>query len=130
MKVLLDTSGYIKHISGIPEFVEKVAAAGEILMSPIVLGELMFGFRHGLRIQANANALGRFLRKDGVRLVPVNEVTADRYSRIALQLRRHGTPIPSNDMWIAAQAMEHGAELLTADRHFEQISGLVCSVFR
>ena len=130
MRVLLDTSGYIKHISGIPEFVEKVAAAGEILMSPIVLGELMFGFRHGSRIQANANALGRFLGKDVVRLVPVNEVTADRYSRIALQLRRQGTPIPSNDMWIAAQAMEHGAELLTADRHFEQISGLVCSVFR
>jgi len=129
MKVLLDTSGFIKHFIGIPEFVEKVAASSEVLMSPIVLGELMFGFRNGSRFHENSNALDRFLGKDVVQLVPVNEVTADRYSRIALHLRRQGTPIPSNDMWIAAQAMEHGAELLTADRHFEQISGLVCTVF-
>ena len=128
MRILLDTSGYIKHFNGIPAFVEKVVAAGEVLMSPIAIGELMLGYRQGSRFRENMNALNRFLGKDVVRLVPVSEVTADRYSRIALHLRRQGTPIPSNDMWIAAQAMEHGAELLTSDRHFEQIGGLVCSV--
>lgn len=128
MRILLDTSGYIKHFNGIPVFVERVVAAGEVLMSPIAIGELMLGFRQGSRFRENMNALNRFLGKDVVRLVPVSEVTADRYSRIALHLRRQGTPIPSNDMWIAAQAMEHGAELLTSDRHFEQIGGLVCSV--
>jgi tRNA(fMet)-specific endonuclease VapC len=75
------------------------------------------------------DVLNRFLGKYPVQLVPVAEVTADRYSRIALELRRLGTPIPSNDMWIAAQAMEHGAELLSSDRHFEKIPGLACSIF-
>ena len=129
MRILLDTSAYIKHFNGIPVIVEKVAAAGEVLMSPIAIGELMLGFRQGSRFRENMDALDRFLGKDVVRLVPVAEVTADRYSRIALQLRHQGAPIPSNDIWIAAQAMEHGAELLAFDRHFERINGLVCTVF-
>jgi len=70
-----------------------------------------------------------FLAQVTVHQIPLGEITADRYSRISVQLKRQGTPIPTNDIWIAAQAMEHGAELLTSDRHFEQISGLVCSVF-
>jgi tRNA(fMet)-specific endonuclease VapC len=129
MRILLDTSGYIKYFTGITAFVEKVTAAGEVLMSPIAIGELMAGFRHGSRFRENMSALDRFLGKDVVRLVPVAEVTADRYSRIVLQLKKEGKPVPTNDIWIAAQAMEHGAELLTSDRHFERISGLVCSVF-
>lgn len=129
MRILLDTSAYIKHFNGITAFVEKVASADEVLMSPIAIGELMLGFRRGSRFRENMNALNRFLGKDAVQLVHVAEVTADRYSRIALQLRSQGTPIPSNDMWIAAQAMEYGAELLTADTHFERIGGLVCTVF-
>lgn len=129
MRILLDTCGYIKYFTGVPAFVEKVTAAGEVLMSPIAIGELMAGFRQGSRFRENMSALDRFLGKDVVRLIPVAEVTADRYSRMVFQLRRQGTPIPSSDIWIAAQAMEHGAELLTSDRHFERISGLVCSVF-
>ena len=129
MRILLDTSGYIKYFTGIPDFVEKVTAAGEVLMSPIAIGELMAGFRHGSRFRENMGALDRFLGTDVVRLVPVAEVTADRYSRIVLQLKKEGKPVPTNDIWIAAQAMEHGAELLTSDRHFERISGLVCSIF-
>jgi tRNA(fMet)-specific endonuclease VapC len=129
MRILLDTSGYIKYFTGITAFVEKVTAAGEVLMSPIAIGELMAGFRHGSRFRENMSALDHFLGKDVVRLVPVAEVTADRYSRIVLQLKKEGKPVPTNDIWIAAQAMEHGAELLTSDLHFERISGLVCSVF-
>ncbi len=129
MRILLDTSGYIKYFTGITAFVEKVTAAGEVLMSPITIGELMAGFRHGSRFRENMSALDRFLGKDVVRVVPVAEVTADRYSRIVLQLKKEGKPVPTNDIWIAAQAMEHGAELLTSDRHFERISGLVCSDF-
>src|SRR3972149_11140004 len=96
MRILLDTSGYIKHCNGIPAFVEKVVAAGEVLMSPIAIGELMLGIRQGSRFRENMNALNRFLGKDVVRLVPVSEVTADRYSRIALPFRRQGAPVPSN----------------------------------
>jgi tRNA(fMet)-specific endonuclease VapC len=57
--------------------------------------------------------------------VQIGAITADRYSRIAAQLKQKGTPIPTNDIWIAAQTMEHGAELITSDQHFEKISGLV-----
>jgi tRNA(fMet)-specific endonuclease VapC len=58
----------------------------------------------------------------------VNPVTADRFGRIAANLRRAGTPIPTNDIWIAAHAMESGAELITLDHHFEHIPGLAVTV--
>lgn len=64
---------------------------------------------------------------DAVETVSAGKITADRYSRIAVQLQRKGTPIPTNDIWIAAQTMEHGAELITTDAHFDKISGLVYS---
>ena len=57
------------------------------------------------------------------------ELTSDRYSRIAAQLKRQGTPIPTNDIWIAAQTMEHGVELITSDHHFEKINGRVYTNF-
>jgi tRNA(fMet)-specific endonuclease VapC len=56
-------------------------------------------------------------------------ITSDRYSRIATQIKQQGTPIPTNAIWIAAQTMEHGAELITSDQHFEKIKGLVYSTF-
>ena len=44
-------------------------------------------------------------------------------------MKKDGSPIPINDVWIAAQAMEHGAELLTDDRHFERVAGLAYTIF-
>ena len=75
----------------------------------------------------NLTELNRFLAHDAVETVSAGKVTADRYSRIATHLKHQGTPIPTNDIWIAAQAMEHGAELITTDAHFNKISGLVYS---
>lgn len=129
MKVLLDTSAYVRLLKGVPDLIDAVKEAETVLMSPVVLGELMFGFRKGTKLSENMNELNEFLAQDTVQRIPLGETTADRYSRISVQLKRQGTPIPTNDIWIAAQAMEHGAELLSADRHFEQISGLVCSAF-
>ena len=74
--------------------------------------------------------LDLFMRHEVVELVQVGSVTADRYSRIASYLKLKGTPIPTNDIWIAAQTMEYGAELVTSDRHFEKIAGLVCTLFQ
>jgi len=93
-----------------------------------VLGELIFGFRNGTRLEENMRELDELLDHDVVRLDKIGEITSDRYSRIALQLKRKGTPIPTNDIWIAAQTMEHGAELITSDKHFEKIDGLVCTI--
>ena len=65
------------------------------------------------------------MRRPFVTIVPVSDVTADRYARIAYSLRRKGNPIPQNDVWIAAQAMEHGAGLVSFDKHFLSVDGLI-----
>ena len=125
MKILLDTTAYVGFKSNAPEMVNFIVRAEAILFSPIVLGELMFGFRNGTRFKDNMEDLNRFLAHEAVEVVPIGRITSDRYSRIAAQLKRQGTPIPTNDIWIAAQTMEYGAELVTSDQHFEKISGLV-----
>jgi tRNA(fMet)-specific endonuclease VapC len=130
VKILLDTSAYVAFKLNKRAVVDAVVNAGHVFFSCVVLGELMFGFRNGARFKKSTDDLGLFLRDEAVELVPVGEVTADRYARIASQLRQQGTPIPTNDIWIAAQTMEHGAELLTTDAHFNNIPGLVCTVFR
>lgn len=85
----------------------------------------MFGFRNGARYEQNLKEFEEFSRNPFVEFIPVTLTTADRFSRIALALKRKGSPIPSNDIWIAAQAMETGADLLSFDRHFDSIDGLV-----
>jgi len=127
MKILLDTTAYVGFKRNVPEIVEIIVRAEQILFSPVVLGELMFGFRNGARFKENMDDLDNFLQHDAVELTQIGKITSDRYSRIAAQLKRQGTPIPTNDIWIAAQAMEQGAELITSDQHFEKINGLVYS---
>ena len=109
--------------------VERISGSDSVLISPVMLGELMYGFRKGAKFEQNMRMLRRFLEHEAVEVAQLGEVTADRYSRIVLQLKKDGTPIPVNDVWIAAQAMEHGADLLTSDRHFEKISGLALTTF-
>ena len=129
MKIMPDTTAYVGFKRNDAETVDIILQAEQIFFSPIVLGELMFGFRNGTRFKENMADLNAFLDHESVRLVAVGKITSDRYSRIAAQLKQQGTPIPSNDIWIAAQSMEHGAELITFDQHFERISGLVCTIF-
>jgi len=129
VKILIDTNAYSLYRKEHSPIIRKIAESESVLVSPVVLGEILFGFRRGSRFEHNMSLLTRFLEHEAVEVVPIAEVTADRYARIVLQLRRQGTPIPTNDIWIAAQAMEHGAELLTADSRFERINGLVCSIF-
>lgn len=125
MKIILDTSAYVSFKRNVSDLVEIIVNAESILFSPIVLGELMFGFRNGTKFQENMNDLNKFLDHERVEMVQTGQITSDRYSRIASQLRTQGTPVPTNDIWVAAQTMEHGAELITSDRHFQNISGLV-----
>lgn len=129
MKILLDTSAYVGFKRNVEEVVDIIASAESILFSPIVLGELMFGFRNGDRFKKNMDDLNNFLQHEVVDIIQMGKITSDRYSRIASHLKSQGTPIPSNDIWIAAQSMEHGAELITSDRHFENIAGLAHTIF-
>ena len=130
MKIMLDTSAYVRFKRNAVKTVEIIVRAELILFSPVVLGELMFGFRNGTRFEENMEALNSFLEHEAVELVQIGNITSDRYSRIALQLKQQGTPIPTNDIWIAAQTMELGAELITSDQHFAKINGLVCTIFK
>jgi tRNA(fMet)-specific endonuclease VapC len=127
MKILLDTSAYVGFKRNNAELIEIITGADLVLFSSVVLGELLFGFRSGTRFKKNLSELNRFLAHDAVETVSAGKITADRYSRIATQLRRQGTPIPTNDIWIAAQTMEYGTELITTDPHFDKIIGLVYS---
>jgi len=129
VKIMLDTSAYVGFKRNAVEAVEIIVKAELIIFSPIVMGELMFGFRNGTRFKENMDDLDRFLKHEVVDLLPIGKITSDRYSRIAVKLRQQGTPIPTNDIWIAAQAMEQGAELITSDQHFDKISGLVYTIF-
>ncbi len=129
MKIMLDTSAYVEFKRNTADAVEIIVKAELIVFSPVVVGELMFGFRNGNRFKENMDDLDRFLDHEAVDLLPIGKITSDRYSRIAVKLKQQGTPIPTNDIWIAAQAMEQGAELITSDRHFDKISGLVYTVF-
>ena len=94
-------------------------------MSAVVVGELLYGFRQGPRLEQNLAELRSFLDRPYVSFVPVGPVTADRYSRIMASLRAKGQPIPTNDVWIAAHAMETGADLVSADSHFGHIDQVV-----
>jgi len=129
VKIMLDTSAYVGFKRNAVEAVEIIVKAELIVFSPVVMGELMFGFRNGTRFKENMDDLDRFLKHEAVDLVPIGKITSDRYSRIAVNLRKQGTPIPTNDIWIAAQAMEQGAELITSDHHFDKINGLVYTIF-
>jgi predicted nucleic acid-binding protein len=101
-----------------------VRRAESQLIPAVVAGELLYGFRVGSRAEENITRLEAFLSTPAVELLPMTLTTADRFSRIATALRRKGTAIPTNDIWIAAQAMEAGVELLSSDSDFAAVDGL------
>ncbi len=125
MRILLDSNAYSEFMRGSPTVGELVRSADEILFSAIVVGEQLYGFRQGSQFDRNYADLRSFLNRPYVSFVPVGPVTADRYSRIMTSLRQKGRPIPTNDVWIAAHVMETGADLVSADGHFEHVDGIV-----
>ncbi|MCB1033053.1 MAG: type II toxin-antitoxin system VapC family toxin [Acidobacteria bacterium] len=121
MRVCLDTSAYSAFRRGLPAAVEALQLAAEVVFTPVIVGELLCGFRGGNRYASNRSDLQEFLRSPRVLMVSIDEETALRYSEIYSYLRGKGAPIPTNDVWIAATAMQYGLEVLTTDRHFERI---------
>jgi len=124
VRVALDTSAYSALMRGHRDVASLVRRAAAVLLPAVVAGELLYGFRYGSRFEENAARLEAFLETPSVKLLPVTFVTADRFGRIATALREKGTPIPTNDLWIAAQAMEAGADLVSSDTHFGLVEGL------
>jgi tRNA(fMet)-specific endonuclease VapC len=123
--VLIDTNAYSALTRGNSSVVEIIQCAEIIGMSPVVIGELLFGFDGGSSSKKNRQELNRFLEVSRVKLYPITSDTAHFYSQICDALKRKGKPIPTNDIWIAAQALEHGCVVCTYDKHFEMIEGLI-----
>ncbi len=96
-----------------------------IFMSVVVLGELFAGFKGGNRERDNLRKLDEFLRRSPVRTLEVTRGTAEVFGEIKTQLKLGGKPIPLNDVWIAAHAIESGAWLVTYDRHFHNVAGIL-----
>jgi tRNA(fMet)-specific endonuclease VapC len=123
-KILLDTNAYVAFMKGSPEVLDAIAEADLVLMSVVVLGELFTGFYGGSKFQRNKEQLDIFLEKSKVKLLNVTYETSEVFGEIKNKLKKAGTPIPINDVWIAAQAIETGSKLATLDDHFDRISGI------
>lgn len=122
--LLIDTNIYSHALRGNEAVVAVLQRAPKIGISTVSVGELLAGFKTGSRRQANRNELAVFLDSSRVAVYPVDTDTAEFYSEIWSQLRRQGTPIPTNDLWIAATAFQHGMKLFTKDEHFKNVAGL------
>lgn len=120
-RILLDTSAYSAALRGDAGAARAMQEADEVCLTPIVLGELRAGFLGGARARENEAQLRAFLAKPRVRVPAVDEDTAERYALVRDSLRRAGTPIPANDIWIAASALQHGLRIVTADAHFARV---------
>ena len=116
---------YSHALKGDPEVVQVLRQVLHIGISVVSIGELLSGFKDGNKEQENRKELGIFLDSPRVTLYAIDEYTADYYCTIINQLRKLGTPIPTNDIWIAAAAFQHGLQLYTLDKHFHIIEGLL-----
>jgi len=126
--ILIDTNAYVAFKRGDPSMLEIVQHAEILAISPVVLGELLGGFACGNKTKKNLDELQQFLRSSRIRIFSITADTAKFYSQIYSALKNKGHPIPSNDMWIAAQALENGCVVCSYDKHFKAIEGLVTGV--
>jgi len=120
-KLLLETSAYIRMVDGDRRVTAAVAAAGRACLSVVTLGEILAGCQPGTRWEARRATLDDFLRVGGVRVLPMGQATAAAYARLFNQARQSGRMVPTNDLWIAATALEYDLTVLTADRHFAEL---------
>jgi len=119
MRIAVDTNRYRDFCEGVPEAVERFAAAAVIYLPLVTLAELRAGFACGTLARRNEAVLSRFLNRPRVRILFADEETTHHYARVFVQLRTQGTPIPSNDLWIAALVLQHNLLLYSRDRHFD-----------
>lgn len=124
MKLALDTNRYTDLCRGTALVVEAIELADEVWLPFIVLGELRAGFAVGTQGPHNEAVLRRFLLKSRVGVLYADDQTTHHYSAVYRQLRKQGTPIPTNDMWIAALVLEHSLVLFARDAHFDLLPQL------
>ncbi len=124
VRLALDTNRYTDLCRGTASVVEAVERADEVWLPFIVMGELRAGFAVGSQGARNEAVLRRFLMKPGVSVLYADEPTTHHYAAIYQQLRKQGTPIPTNDMWIASLVLQHSLVLCARDAHFDALPQL------
>ncbi len=124
MKLALDANRYTDLCRGDPEVAQTLEDAARVYLPFAVLAELRAGFAFGSRGRENEQVLERFLRKPGVDVLYAGDTTTRIYGNLYRQLRHQGTPIPINDLWIAALVVEHNLALCSRDRHFRHLPQL------
>ena len=125
MRLALATNAYVDLCRGVADTVALLEQAETVMLPFVVVGELRAGFAHGRRQIENEGVLRRFLLKSGVRVLYADDQTTHHYAAIFRQLRKQGTPIPTNDMWLAALVLQHSLILHSRDDHFEHLPQLV-----
>ena len=123
--VLIDTNAYAAFKRNDQDILEVIRHAVSIAISPIVGGELIVCFNSGNKAKRNKSELQEFMNSPRVILYPITLDTSHCFSHVFNVLKSKGKPIPTNDMWIAAQAMEHGCVVCTHQKHFASIDGLI-----
>ena len=122
--IVLDTNAYSNLMVGSESVMNAMAESDTVYMSIFVLGELYAGFKGGCKEKQNHTILDNLLRKPSVKILNATRETAEIFAEIKNTLRNNGTPIPINDIWIAAHTIESGSVLVTFDGHFNAICGL------
>jgi tRNA(fMet)-specific endonuclease VapC len=118
--LVLDTNAYSDwRRSG--RWHHRISVANRILVPVTVIGELHHGFRKGSKFEENTRTLREFLAEPQVEVQPVTVRTAEIYGELVTLLQQQGTPLPTNDIWIAAATIEHGGRLVTSDEHFQHL---------
>jgi tRNA(fMet)-specific endonuclease VapC len=125
MRLALDTNRYVDLCRGDALTADMVEAADSVHFPFVVLGELRAGFAVGRRGADNERTLRKFLAKPGVDVLYADDGTTRHYAAIYRQLRQQGTPIPTNDIWIAALVLQHDLTLCARDHHFDHLPQLV-----
>lgn len=125
MRLALDTNRYVDFCRGAADVVATLESAEAIFVPFVVVGELRAGFAVGSKGPSNERTLRRFLMKEGVSVVFADEQTTHHYASVYRQLRLQGTPIPTNDIWIAGLVLQHDLVLYARDQHFDHLPQLV-----
>ncbi len=125
MRVAIDTNRLTDLFRGDRALAEYLDICDEVWLPLVALGEIKAGFQGGTRQPKNARLLQSFLAKSTVSILFPGRETAEHYARLFVQLKRAGTPVPDNDLWIAAMVLEHDLTLITRDQHFLKIPQLL-----
>jgi tRNA(fMet)-specific endonuclease VapC len=124
VKLALDTNRYRDLCDNDQDVVRLLENAESIYVPFIVIAELRAGFALGTKGRENESVLQRFLMKPGVEVAYAGDATTRSYASLYRQLRQQATPIPTNDLWIAALVLERGFVLCSRDEHFKHLPQL------